>query len=275
MTMENNPTYSSTATTATDSLGKYYTEPLSSGDYYEREFRRITREIDRTLARDYRDYIKATEYNTHKYNIYDNSTATSASYDLYEKIYNTATNDAYYLESDNQRCWLQWAKDGVVSFPAKPVRPADRMRELIRARQSPLVIVSRSVSLPANEREFRARETLRRIIGDKAFQDYLKKGFTSVKAKSGRVYQIFQGHSMTVVWENGEAIKRLCVDLRGGFAPTDSVIMRLILVQTDEADFWAKANEFEAYPDHIQTQGTIDFRPLPEIFAELKARAAA
>lgn len=234
-------------------------------DSLYRDITEASKTLDRYMAK---EYILATKYNS-------TDTTSTSLYSLCGMDYTdniTATSALkYYLESDTVRS-TKWARDGWVEVP---IDPTARMRELIRARQAPLIVTPRCrVAHPEDIREFRARETLRRMIGEKAFQDYLKKGFTSVRAKSGRVYQIFPGHKMTTVWENGLAIQKLCVVLTSGFAPTDSVIMRYILVLTDEADFWARSNKSAAYPDKpIQT--TIDFRPLPEIFAELKAKRAA
>jgi hypothetical protein len=252
-----------------DELGKivkYYSEPASTSTYsglheatygLDRELHEATYILDRSLAKSFME-----------------SASTSATSNVFDRVYtNITATEAFncYLKSDDVR-WKKWKQDGwVTQQPA----PADSIRELIRARQTPFIVTHRRVVRPTDTREFRARETLCRMIGDKAFHDYVRKGFTSVRAKSGRVYQIFPGDKMTVVWEDGKAIQNLCVDLRGGFAPTDSVIMRLILVQTDEADFWAKSNKSAVYTGANRTnQATIDFRPLPEIFAELKARAA-
>jgi hypothetical protein len=258
---------------------KSYTEPISTGgDYLELKY--AAKKLDRYLAKQYMleslwdSGATTATTSTWKVN-YNTTTTTAGGYeDLFEKNYTGAVTATaafdYYLRKDEIR-WKEWNEKGWI--PPK-LDPAARIRELIRARQAPLVIVPHRAVDPMDDREFRARETLRRMIGEKAFQDYMRKGFTSVRAKSGRVYQIFPGHQNTVVWENGQVIQNLCVDLRGGFAPTDSVIMRLILVQTDEEDFWAKSNKFAAYPRSKQEQRTIDFRPLPEIFAELKAQAA-
>jgi len=170
--------------------------------------------------------------------------------------------------------YYRWDK-GEAEWISKPVDPMQRMREIIRSRQAPTILVARhGAGNPNDDREFRARETLRRMIGDGAFLRFLRKGFVSVRAKSGRVYQIFPGHKSTVCWENGKPIKSMCVILQGGFAPTDELIMRYILITTDEEDFWKRGNVWAAYPKSPQQSRTIDFRPLPEILAELKKKVA-
>jgi hypothetical protein len=153
----------------------------------------------------------------------------------------------------------------------KPVDAAGRLREIIRTRQSPRVISPRGLATSQDIREFRARETLRRLIGEEAFRAYLTRGFITVAAKSGRVYQIRPGHAFTKVWDKGKPVQQLCVVLSGDFAPTDSVIMRLILIRSDEQDFWNRANKHMPQARNTTHQPTIDLRPLPQIMAELRA----
>ncbi len=204
-------------------------------------------------------------YTTATSSLYQNTLTAATLYENYNSYADSSSDTSNHFIRTNADFW-----SGDASWVQKPIDPTARIRELIRSRQAPLFVSHRKVSHPVDIREFRARETLRRMIGDKAFQDYLKKGFTSVRAKSGRIYQVFPGHGMTRVWENGKHIQTLCVILKSNFAPTDSVIMRYILIQTDEADFWARANKFGSYPVSQRSQRTIDFRPLTEIFAELK-----
>ena len=63
-----------------------------------------------------------------------------------------------------------------------------------------------------------------------------------MKAVSGRVYQIFAGHDVTRVYEDGKLIERLCVVLNGDYPPSDSILMRYVLVLSDEATFRRLAN---------------------------------
>lgn len=153
---------------------------------------------------------------------------------------------------------------------ARPLKtPSDRLREIIQTRQAPMVIVSRKPILtPQDDREIRARETLLRVIGADKFQKFLKDGFVSVRAKSGMVYQIFPGHGVTAVYRDGEQIERLCVVLKGDFPPTDSLIMRYLIILNDEARFRSYAIKH-----HIITkkpQIVADQRSLADIFRELK-----
>lgn len=154
-------------------------------------------------------------------------------------------------------------------------RPAERLKQIIQSRVAPAVHGSRR-ALPSAARltEVRARETLCRVIGQTAFRRFLKNGFVSVKAKSGRVYQIFPAQGFTRVYLHGELIEKLCVVLGGDFPPTDSLIMRYLLILNDEDDFrnYAIRHSVTAF---TSTPVPADQRPLPEIFASLKAKAAA
>lgn len=90
--------------------------------------------------------------------------------------------------------------------------------------------------------EERARALLFRMIGPQAFRRYLKRGFFSYKAVSGDVYQIGPGHTTVKVWRNGEPVEQLCAVFQDrDLPPTDSAIMRLLMLENDEAGFRAVA----------------------------------
>jgi len=94
--------------------------------------------------------------------------------------------------------------------------------------------------------EEKARALLRSMIGDGAFRRYLKDGFVSYKAKSGKVYQI-PGQGMVTVWNHGKAEQKLClVFQKSDMPPTDSVIMRLLILEHDEAEFIRLAKTWSA-----------------------------
>lgn len=86
--------------------------------------------------------------------------------------------------------------------------------------------------------EEKARRLLLRIAGPEAFRSYLKNGFLSYRARSGKVYQIFPGIDVTKVWDKGEPVEKLCVVFaRNELPPTDSVIMRLLMLENSEEEF--------------------------------------
>lgn len=148
-------------------------------------------------------------------------------------------------------------------------KPGEKLRKIIQNRQSPMIFASRKpVLTPQDEREIRARETLLKVIGAEKFQKFLKDGFVSVRAKSGLVYQIFPGHGVTAVYKDGCQIERLCVVLKGEFPPTDSLIMRYLIILNDESKFRSYAIKHQVIIKKPQI--IADERSLTEIFRELK-----
>ncbi len=159
----------------------------------------------------------------------------------------------------------------------KPADPQSRLRKMIASRQAPMVITASKTRNPlkvaADIREERARETLRRVLGEEKFRNYVSNGFVSVKARSGLVYQIFPGHGITCVYDRGKMVDRLCVVLNGSFPPTDSLIMRYLMILNNEQQFRGYAIKHSVNQVPQQTV-KIDTRPLTEIFRELKKGVA-
>lgn len=148
------------------------------------------------------------------------------------------------------------------------------MRNIMKKRYCDIIVKNRDplrhIAIDNNPREFRARETLRRIIGNLAFKKFIKDGFITIKAKSGLVYRVFPGHKMTMVYDRGVLIEKLCVVLKGDFPPTDSLIMRYLLILNDEDDFKKQAIKHNIVNiDKISK--SIDDRSLFEIWRELAA----
>lgn len=159
----------------------------------------------------------------------------------------------------------------------KQKSPLERLKEIIQQRHSPQIIIvdsKRPMSLNADIREQRARETLSRLIGQERYLRFLKSGFVSAKnAMSGKVYQIFPGHGITKVFENGVLKARLCVVLNGDFPPTDSVIVRYLLALNDEEKLWSLAIQHSISIAEKKPL-RIDDRSLADIFGELKSKVA-
>jgi hypothetical protein len=154
-----------------------------------------------------------------------------------------------------------------------PLSVSDRFRQILQRRQGPAIISSRTPAKIASDvRELRARETLHRLLGDDKFRRFLRNGFVSVCGKSGKMYQIYPGHGMTIVYDQGIPVEKLCVVLRGDFTPTDSLITRYVMILHDELHFRGLANVWRATP-RIAQQQNIDTRPLLQIFNSLKSAA--
>lgn len=190
-------------------------------------------------------YLKSNYYEGF-YQSYNNSPTTTTSADWYDPV---------------------WS--------APPPEPVDvRVRRIMHNRQVPTIIGTRQpLQWTRDERELRARETLRRVVGEQRFRQYLKCGFITVQARSGLTYQIFPGHSMTCVWDKGQRIERLCAYLPG-FPNTDQLITRYLMILNNEAGFRQLANRWRASQvDRQSAMANVDDRSLVEIFRELKAVA--
>lgn len=194
---------------------------------------------------------------TATYGGYWNTTSTST---ITESTYGSIYWSEYNSETQS------WKMHG-----AAPLNPADRLREIMRARQSPVIVTSRrSLRAPDSLPEIRARETLRRVLGEAQFRSFLRSGFVTVRGKSGKVYQIFPGHGITSVYKDGKMIDRLCAVLPYDFPPTDSVIMRFLLILNDEEEFRKLSNVHKAHKK-TTCKKVAPILSLPEIFKELKA----
>lgn len=153
------------------------------------------------------------------------------------------------------------------------IDPQNRLRDIIKKRQSPAIIRSRqSENHISDPREMRARETLRRVLGSNKYQRFLRDGFISVRAKSGLIYQIFPSYKMTNVFDRGKCIETLCVVLNGDFPPTDSLIMRYLLILNDEREFRKLAIK-HSVPRRQQHHREQIIKPLSAIWNDIKAAA--
>jgi hypothetical protein len=151
-----------------------------------------------------------------------------------------------------------------------PAAPGSRLRAVVRRRHAGAAAgARRALPRPADVREERARETLRRYVGEDRYRRFVRSGFVTVRARSGRVYQLYPGYQLTRVWERGRCVERLCVVLAGWFPPTDLLLMRFLLLLNDEREFCRLANRSPAGP--ADPRAGVDERPLTAIYEELKA----
>ncbi len=226
-------------------------------------------EISTTASTYFNNYVKSDNYSfNHKYKI-DYGTATHT---LAYKEYNAfATGGQYYYE--NTGTYVN-NSDGWVSFNTPVLAPADRLRQMIRDRMGPSIHRGRkrtSLSIAMDVREERARQTLRRIIGEQAYRKFFRDGFITVVPKSGLTYRIFPGHGITEVYDRGIMVDRLCVVLQGNFPPTDSLLMRYLLILNDEGEF----SKYAVKHSVRQGSGIIiapdwEVKPLTETWTKLK-----
>lgn len=176
--------------------------------------------------------------------------------------YGTATVVKVYRGAyDVQSGWIKSAQPSAAAL----------IKKIIADRCAPNFIRNRHALDNAPDiREIRARQTLHRVIGDEKFRNFIRNGFITVRGKSGKSYQIFPGHGITSVWFCGKMVERLCVILRGDFPPTDSLIMRYLLILNNEQEFRAKANISSPTQLYKSLPKEPDKRTLAEIFSSMK-----
>jgi hypothetical protein len=152
-------------------------------------------------------------------------TNSSATYDEWTPLFGNETNstiDFAPIGLDNLDDWIS----------LEGGRGRRRSRGLLVPRRA------RKALGRGSPNEERARLLLQRFIGPERFQRYLRDGFVSFRGKSGKTYQIFPGHGVTIVRERGEVIERCClVTTQRGLPPTDSVIMRMLILENSEEEF--------------------------------------
>lgn len=120
------------------------------------------------------------------------------------------------------------------------------MRSRIRTQLSSKFNTKHLNIVKENTPEDKARGLLREMIGDKAFLQYIKKGFITVRGRTGLMYKV----SPTGVWSYAprpdgkyDQFEYICIVFRqSGIPPTDAVIMRKLLIEHDEFGLRKAAN---------------------------------
>lgn len=238
-------------------------------------------------------YLSGNDWHDQKkmsYTIYDNNnlletttmnsvckqyTCTSTISENYLRKYDYGSTSGSYILNEGM---YNNSYDGVTWTIPAPIPPSERMRQMIQARMAPAFHRSRtSLSIAMDVREERARQTLRRIIGDQAFKKFMRDGFITVVPKSGLTYRIYPGSGMTEVYDRGIMVDRLCVVLQGEFPPTDSILMRYLLILNDEGEFSRYA--IKHYVSQSRSTKLVfptqeEAKPLTEAWAALKLKVA-
>jgi len=117
---------------------------------------------------------------------------------------------------------------------------------------------TRVIKVPrGTPQEEKARELLREMVTSREFKEYLIKGRLTVIGKTNLRYVIRPGHQMVEVFakdKNGKyrIVERLCLVLKDhNIPPTDSVIMRKLMIEHDEFAFRSLANVYKV-ADHSE-----------------------
>ena len=206
----------------------------------------------------------------------DISTCSNLSWETATTTTTTVTSNIIQFRTLDVPYTWQTIGDGCTTWSwlsSQPQKtPAQRLREILDSRMAPGILSScRPLEMAKDIREVRARETLLRVLGEAKYRDFIRRGSISVRGKSGLVYQIFPGYDFTKVYDNGKMVDRLCVVLQGDFPPTDSLIMRYLMILNNEQQFRGYAVKHGAIRPELPQQP--DGRSLTEIFRELKKAA--
>jgi len=163
--------------------------------------------------------------------------------------YSTATN-SMYVRTDNIGNIIYIDSIGTFA-PIAPMSKKDELRERIRRNlnSGPAILKIRA-GRPVSIEEQRARNLLRRIIGEREYALFLRKGFLTVYGKTGLVYQIPMGSGMIACYHPSKKGKyklfqRICVQfVDHALPPTDALIMRKLLIENDEVELRKRSNVF-------------------------------
>ena len=125
----------------------------------------------------------------------------------------------------------------------------DKIRDTVKANLC-IIIPTRGSEFPKmmKDAEKTALETLRDMITEQEYRNYLRYGFITVKGKSGRLYQISRTLNHTKVWDHGELVEEVCVRIKGGdlvVPETDNIIAFKVMIETDENLFKSLGNVYK------------------------------
>jgi hypothetical protein len=233
-------------------------------------------------------YTPTLTYDTYDTNTnwtWNNQTTTPLTYTNHNTCANwsthTITYGPYTLTTDYTGYYTSTTDTtGTTYWTQTPqLTPQQKLQQALQARHTPHIITTRKHTPHTQDpKETKARETLQLCLGETLYRKYLKHGFITAQAKSGKTYQIYPGHGITNVYKNGQMIERLCVILNGDYPPADSLIMRYLLILNDEQTFRSKAVHHAPHPrkcdqkPYAAPQRT--HLPLPELYKLYKQNAA-
>jgi len=193
-----------------------------------------------TIASDYASSVDYTAYIT--YLTSDNSYSYSSGGNWPSTIQTTSTiyPSNYYIS------------DSITTFNYGyniPISKKQAFRNKLKKQLRPDFTPANTDLLACNAdpAEQKARELLRELITASEFRNYLRRGFITVKGKSGILYRIFGGYKHMTSYakhDDGKYYKHedICVVFNREMPMTDGVVMRLLLIENDEFSLRKLAN---------------------------------
>jgi hypothetical protein len=98
----------------------------------------------------------------------------------------------------------------------------------------------------------RADALMRELLTPDEYARLQRQGYLDVPsgACAGRVYRVPAGLAPVVVVDNGVALARLCLRPVCSLPPDEVVLVRKVLLEAAEGDFWRRANVLGGWPGH-------------------------
>jgi hypothetical protein len=94
--------------------------------------------------------------------------------------------------------------------------------------------------------ERRARALLREMLSDAEYEQWKRCGYVEVRSptRAHRVYRIPGTGGRVRVYERGVTAMELCLQPIDPLPPSDLVLLHKLLIESDEQDYLATANQF-------------------------------
>lgn len=199
---------------------------------------------------------------------------TTDNYTTDNHAWSTASDNWLY-NIDNENC--TWTIAPGLWYTSKPKTAQEKLQQIIQARQSPAIHTNRrGITTPTDPRETRAHDTLQLLIGPQRYRQYLKNGYVTIHShQNGKTYQVYPGTKFTHVHDKGKREQDLCIYLAHDFPPTDQLIAKILLIQTDPNHYHRIANKHRPNPQTVLAPLQASNLTLPEIYKELKRTRVA
>ncbi len=102
-----------------------------------------------------------------------------------------------------------------------------------------------SVDFPSLAQE-RALELLREVLDEREYEQVKRRGYLDIRSPSDpqRIYRIGRHGGLVRVFEQGRAVRELCVQPTEPLPSNDVVVMHKLMIQANEQEYLTKANQF-------------------------------
>jgi hypothetical protein len=201
----------------------------------------------------------------------------------YTGTWSNTTSDTYIINTSTTSTsdWVVrspagWAIKYNSDYSYRPKTAREKLQEIIQARITPAIHTQRQpVSISQDPREVKAHDTLRLLIGLQRYRQFLKNGYVTIHSQqNGKTYKVYPGTKFTHVYDHGQREQDLCIYLAHDFPPTDQLIAKILLIQTDPNHYHRIANKFHPCQRAVAAQ-PVSVLSLPEIYKELKRTRVA